>query len=105
MFFIQEEGQSMKRKRCEVHWFMFVTVLLVFTASLLPAGEIVTITGMVNDNYQIVVNDEEVYELADTEKGNEVASHVGKKMNVTGLVEEVEGIKRITVESFELIGQ
>jgi len=63
-----------------------------------------TIMGTVNDDYQIVTDDEKVYEVAETEKGDEVVRLVGKKVRVTGTVEESEGTKIITVTAYEVMG-
>ena len=62
-----------------------------------------TITGTVNEDYQIVADDGQIYEVADTEKGEEVTDLVGKKVKVTGTVEEEDGKKEITVTSYEII--
>lgn len=67
------------------------------------SGGNVTIMGTVNDGYQIVTENEEVYEVAETEKGDEVVRLVGKKVKVTGMVEESEGVKIIIVTSYEVM--
>jgi hypothetical protein len=41
--------------------------------------------------------------VADTEKGVEVVDLVGKKVKVTGTIEEEDGKKVITVTSHEII--
>jgi hypothetical protein len=61
----------------------------------------VTIVGEVNDQYQIVAKDGTIYEIADTELGNEVLKHIGEVVEVTGDVEEEDGVKVIDVKSFE----
>ena len=44
------------------------------------------------------------YEVADTEKGNElVLNHIGEKVKVTGEVEEEDDVKILTVAAFEVL--
>ena len=61
----------------------------------------VTIVGEVNDEYQIVAKDGMIYEIADTELGNEILKHIGEVVEVTGDVEEEDGVKVLDVKSFE----
>ena len=61
----------------------------------------VTIVGEVNDEYQIVAKDGTVYEIADTELGNEVLKHIGEVVEVTGDVDEEDGVKVLDVKSFQ----
>lgn len=68
------------------------------------SAEKVTILGMVIDFYQIETDDGEVYEIGDSEQGDELLGYVGARVEVTGMVEEDEdGIKVITVTSFVVI--
>jgi len=61
----------------------------------------VTIVGEVNDEYQIVAKDGMIYEIADTELGNEILKHIGEVVEVTGDVDEEDGVKVLDVKSFE----
>jgi hypothetical protein len=61
----------------------------------------VTIVGEVNDQYQIVAKDGTIYEIADTELGNELLKHIGEVAEVTGDVEEEDGVKVLDVKSFQ----
>ena len=61
----------------------------------------VTIVGEVNDQYQIVTKDGTIYEIADTETGDEVLKLIGSVIEVTGEVEEEDGVKIIDVKSFK----
>ncbi|MGD9107478.1 MAG: hypothetical protein PVJ50_11475 [Desulfobacterales bacterium] len=83
-----------------------IAVLLafsVFFSSPVIAAEptMVTIVGEVNDQYQIVAKDGTIYEIADTEKGNEVLQFIGSVIEVTGQVEEEDGVKILDVQSFK----
>lgn len=68
------------------------------------AGE-VTLIGEVNDSYQLVA-DGQLYEIADTPKGNEMAENfISAKVKVTGVVEEQNDMKTITVTDFQVIAE
>jgi hypothetical protein len=103
---IQERG-GLKMKRDRKYWFagLCVMIIVAFISAVAISGERVTITGTVNENYQIVVDDGDVYEVEETEKGHEVVELVGKKVKVTGTVEEIEDMKLITIISYEVIGE
>ncbi|UCH23299.1 MAG: hypothetical protein JSU83_08880 [Deltaproteobacteria bacterium] len=65
----------------------------------------VTIVGEINEEYQIVA-DGVVYEVASNELGDYlVRNHISAKVKVSGTVSEQEGIKIITVSSFELLAE
>jgi hypothetical protein len=63
----------------------------------------ITVTGTINDAYQIVADDSTVYEVADTDMGDDLLNHVGKTVEVTGVVIEEEGVKVINVKSYKLL--
>ena len=76
--------------------FSFVTAQPVFANA-------VTITGEVNDEYQVVAGGQ-VYEIENTTEGNDlVMNYMGQVVKVTGTVKEVEGIKIITVKAFAVV--
>jgi hypothetical protein len=58
--------------------------------------------GEVNDQYQIVARDGTIYEIADTETGDQVLQFIGSVVEVTGQVQEDDGVKIIDVKSFKL---
>jgi hypothetical protein len=72
-------------------------------ASEHAAGESVMITGTVNEDNQIVSLEGETFGVADTEKGAELKSFVGMKIQVTGTVMEQDGAKVIDVEAYEIV--
>ena len=87
--------------------FMFMglcaIIIIAFLSGTAISGETMTITGTVNEDYQIVADNDQIYEVADTEKGVEVVDLVGKKVKVKGTVEEEDEKKVITVTSYEII--
>ena len=84
---------------------LLLCVLFFLLVSAVPAlaGQQVTILGTVNASYQIVTEDQQVYDVAESEKGDEVAEMVGQKVKVTGTVEEQDDIKVIMVSAYEVI--
>jgi len=82
--------------------FIVLLAFLVFLSSPVTAEPTsVTIVGEVNDEYQIVAKDGTIYEIADTELGKELLKHIGEVAEVTGDVEEEDGVKVLDVKSFE----
>jgi hypothetical protein len=85
---------------------IIVTVLVIFLffCTVMPAlAGNVTLIGEVNDNYQLVANGQ-IYEIADTAKGNELAeNYISAKVKVTGSVEEGNDMKTLTVVTFEVM--
>ena len=83
-----------------------VTSLLILSSMLAgvsSAGKSVTIVGYVNGQYQIVDNEGTVYEIADSEKGEEVAELVDRKLRVTGSLMDADGMAVIEIIMYEVI--
>jgi len=81
--------------------FGILTIALIFGIAF--SGETKVITGTVNDDYQIVTDEGTAYTVEAGEAGDEVVELVGKKVKVTGTVEESEGENMITVTSYVVI--
>lgn len=82
---------------------LLAMLMIAFLAGPAISADSVTIVGIVNDSYQIVTDNDQVYEIAEGEKGDELIEFVDKKVKVTGTVEEDDGTKVITVTSYEVI--
>jgi hypothetical protein len=85
-----------------------LTGLLIFGlipmfAGLAVGGGDVTIIGTINEDNQIVDNAGVVYELADNEMSEELAEHVGQKLEVKGTVMEGGDGKMITITSYKVV--
>ena len=93
----------MKRDKKYLFVGLCVLIIAAFLSGTAISGKTMIITGTVNEKYQIVADDGQVYEVADTEKGDEVVDLVGKKVKVTGTVEESDGEKVITITSLAVI--
>jgi len=82
--------------------FLMAVIFSIVSAGWALAGDI-TLTGEVSDNYEIVA-DNQIYAIADTEKGRElVDNYISARVRVTGTVEEVDDMKIITVISYEIL--
>jgi hypothetical protein len=86
---------------------LLVFLMMFSTAATANQGDQkVTIIGEVNDESQIVANDGTVYEIAFTEKGNEVARLIASVVEVIGSVLENEmGTKLLFIESYRILEQ
>jgi hypothetical protein len=93
----------MKRK-----YFMTAICVLIITGFLSGmafSDNTVTITGKVNESYQVVTDTEVIYEIGSNDKGDELVDMVDKKVKVTGTVMEDEGTKVIMVISYKVIDE
>lgn len=81
---------------------MGVSAVAVY-ADEAPAKEPVTLSGTINDNFQIVATDGTVYEVDTNDLGNKLVEEVGKKVEVKGIVETIDDIVTITVLSYTLV--
>ncbi len=72
-------------------------VVLMLSLLILPAAATeTTIFGEVTEDFRLLADDGVVYEVADTEPGNEMLVHVGKKVMATGTI-EANGDERVLV--------
>jgi hypothetical protein len=86
---------------------VLITLVMVMAAPLAAmASETVTIEGEVNDSFQIVAGDGQVYEVADTAQGTDlVENHIGEKAKVVGTIEQDQDVKIISVTTFEILAE
>jgi len=82
---------------------LLAVIALVFATGVAMAADAVTIQGQVNEENQLVDQDGNVYQIADTEEGMKVMDMVGEKVEIKGTVQEDMGEKEITVESFSVL--
>jgi hypothetical protein len=87
--------------------YLFIGFLTMLMIALLSgpaiATDSVTIVGTINADGQIVTDNDQVYEIGENKKGDELFELVGKKVKVTGTVAEEDGTKVITVISYKVI--
>ena len=82
---------------------IFITVIV--TGATFAKDEKKTIEGIVTESYQIVTDNNEVYDIGESEAGDQVIEHAGKKVKATGKVEydQETDSRTITIESFKVI--
>ena len=84
-------------------------IVCILSFALIFSGQVladeVTIVGEITEEHQIVTEDGQVYEVADTDIGDDLMNQVdaGKKVKIKGTVKEEEGQKIIDVTSYEVI--
>lgn len=88
--------------RLSIVFVMLLAFSVFLSNPVIAEPSSITIVGEVDDQYQIVAKDGTVYEIADTELGNELLKHIGEVAEVTGDVEEEDGVKVLDVKSFEI---
>lgn len=90
----------MKRHIKKISLGILIMGLTVFLSGIAVAGSEVSISGVINEDGQLVDNNGMAYDIADTEAGGELMEMTGSKVTVKGSVMEAEGTKIITVSSF-----
>jgi ABC-type microcin C transport system permease subunit YejE len=92
------------------HWALAVALALftILAAAVWAAeDQPVVLTGEINEIYQLVTEDGQVYEIGINDVGNDlVDSHINAKVRVRGTISTAEdGARVITVETFEVIAE
>jgi cell division protein FtsL len=96
----------MKRGKMKFMMVLITSVLISAIPLAAMASEPLTIQGEVNDSYQIVDSNGQVYEVAETDKGTDlVENHIGEKAKVVGTVQQDQDVKTITVTAFEILAE
>ena len=93
----------MSKKTKKIVTGILIIGFIALLAGMAAAADEVSITGTVNEDSQLVADSGTVYDIGDTEKGNEVMELVGKKVSVKGTVMEAEGTKIITITEFNVM--
>ena len=93
----------MKKNMKKIFLGVLIIGLSVFLSGIVLAGSEVSISGVINEDGQLIDDDGMVYDIAENEEGNEVMDMAGQKVTVKGTVTESEGIKIINVSEFELL--
>ena len=93
----------MKKNFRQIFLGILILSLSVFLSGIAVAGSEVSISGVINEDGQLVGDDGMAYDIADNEEGDEVMDMVGSKVTVKGTVMEAEGTKIITISSFNII--
>ena len=64
----------------------------------------VTVVGTIDEDNTITDEAGAIYQIMENEKGDELAEHVGQKVEIKGMLEEAgDGSMTITVETYKLV--
>ena len=87
-------------------WGVLICFLLVLMAGTGLASKKVTLTGMVNEDNQLVTDDGKIYDIDSNDEGLKLLENVGKKVRVVCTIGPLdEDYRNIKVESFEMISE
>lgn len=78
--------------------------LVFFVPRNAVSGDLVRITGIVNETSQFVTDNGEIYEIAETTRGEALIEEVGVPVRVEGAIEEHDGILVIKVIDYKVMG-
>ena len=96
----------MKKKKGLLMIAVLGLALVTFGTGIVSA-QMITITGTINDEDQIVVNEKTVYKIGDTARGEAMLEQVDvdRKVQVTGEVEEEDGEKVIYIITYKVLDE
>lgn len=82
----------------------FIALILLFSLGG-PAlsSDMTLISGKVTADNELIADDGQVYNIADTKGGKGLLKNVDKIVEVKGTVSEKDGKKEITVKSFRIV--
>jgi hypothetical protein len=96
---------SRKRVARIIAVWMLTAACVAAAAFAQAQGTQITVTGEINDTYQLVANGK-VYDIAETPSGNDlVKNYISRKVKVTGSVQSGTEIDVITVHDFEVVDE
>ena len=82
-----------------------VCLLLAVFAATAMAGTVMTVNGTITDDYLLVDDDGEIYIVNESVKGDELLVHVGRRVTVTGDVEDGDDGPVIDVQGFKVLSE
>ena len=100
---ITMEDRKMKKNTKKIFLGILIVGLAVFLSGIAVAGSEVSISGVINEDGQLVDNSGMTYDIAESDEGTELMDMTGQKVTVKGTVMEAEGTKIINVSSFQII--
>ncbi|HAX98131.1 MAG TPA: hypothetical protein DCY12_04385 [Candidatus Atribacteria bacterium] len=77
-------------------------IIYFFLLSNILAAPI-TIRGTIISGFKILTDEGKIYKIVNSEKNSGLLLCVGKKIEVVGIVEELEGDSSITLSSFKIL--
>jgi hypothetical protein len=94
----------MKRYQRTLIVFLAAAAFVICFATTASAGGKQSLVGTITDDYALETPEGEVLEIADTDMGNALLFHVGRKAEVVGVItEDTNGNLVLRVISYEII--
>jgi hypothetical protein len=98
----EDEGMLQKAKGMVVVGSV-VAMVVVLVSGMAFAGETVSLVGEINDDFQIITDNGEAYEVMMSGQGIDLIDHAGERVRVIGeIIDDGEG-RLIDVASFEVL--
>ena len=82
---------------------LFALILVISLCGTGFSSDMASISGKITAENELVADDGQVYNIADTEGGQNLLQNVDKTVEVKGTVSEKDGKKEITVDSFRVV--
>jgi len=103
-FQYEREGEVMLQKAKGMVVVGFVLVIAaILMSGVAFAGDTMSLVGEINDDFQIVTDNGQAYEVMMSDQGIELTDHVGERVKVTGEIIEDEAGFVIDVSSYEVL--
>lgn len=80
-----------------------VLILALFICGTGFSADKMAISGKITAENQLVAEDGQIYNIADTASGNDLLQNIDKIVEVKGTVSEKDGKKELTVKSFKVV--
>jgi hypothetical protein len=80
-----------------------LAILAILISGMAFAGDTVSLVGVINDDFQIVTDNGQAYEVMMSDQGIELIDHVGERVKVRGEIIEDEEGRVIDVLSYEVL--
>lgn len=90
----------MQRRHCVK--IAVLLILAVFTSTAM-AGRVMTVNGTITDDYLLVDDNGEIYIVSESDKGDELLDNVGRRVTVTGDVEDSDDGPVIDVQGYKVL--
>ncbi len=79
-------------------------MVAVFTVPAM-AGTVMTVNGTITDDYLLVDDNGQIYIVTESDKGDELLENVGRRVAVTGDVEDGDDGPVIDVKGFKVLSE
>jgi len=82
---------------------VLIAVVVLMAPGLAVGDKAISIVGEVNDDFQVITDNDQVFEIMTDDKGKELIGHAGARVKVTGEIVEEGGDRSLKVLSYEVL--